>query len=313
MVGTRRTSAFIIYLHFPQNMTLDKSIERLAVYVFGVVFVSIMVVIAIAIPEPTEFQYTVFRIVLALAAAGIAAFLPGFIHVEISKYVRAGEAIGVFIVVYFFTPAQLVIIPPDKTPRFVGVEVLKQKRFLDLSDWQLVDIKDRDEPISKGIFNDSYELIKVRDDSRYFIGHHGTTGLKIDFSSDSHNIEVKDGLKEIMKGLRSLKKYDVYLDISKEPIDSPFFLHLRAIYWNAFNSRWAATPVMFPTKYLVFSLKFPKPISSFSLSSFRRASGAVPKPYRGKGSANLSNDKTLLKWTVPSPNLNYIYQVNWTW
>jgi hypothetical protein len=52
---------------------------------------------------------------LALAAAGVAAFIPGFIEVDVKNWVRAGGAIAVFVVVYFFSPANLVTQPKAKS------------------------------------------------------------------------------------------------------------------------------------------------------------------------------------------------------
>lgn len=85
--------------------------ERIAVFVFGVIFVTAILILATLFPNPTNFQYTVFRIVLALAAAGVAAFVPGFLHVDINRWLRAGGAMAVFVIVYFYSPAQLVYQP----------------------------------------------------------------------------------------------------------------------------------------------------------------------------------------------------------
>jgi hypothetical protein len=82
-------------------------------FAFGVTFVSILLLLAVALPHPTSAQYTTFRIVLALAAAGVASVIPGFIQVQVSKAVRAGGALAVFAVVFFFSPAKLVANPPD--------------------------------------------------------------------------------------------------------------------------------------------------------------------------------------------------------
>jgi hypothetical protein len=68
-------------------------------------------ILAIAFPLPPPFQYTVFRVVLAVAAAGFISMTPGFIQVTISNWLRAGGAIGVFVVVYFFSPVALVANP----------------------------------------------------------------------------------------------------------------------------------------------------------------------------------------------------------
>lgn len=88
--------------------------EKIATFVFGIGFLIGLVVLAIFFPKPTPFQYVVFRVILALAAAGFAAFIPGFIHAEIKHTIRAGGALAVFIVVYFFSPASILSTPPSQ-------------------------------------------------------------------------------------------------------------------------------------------------------------------------------------------------------
>lgn len=82
-------------------------------FIFGVTFVVALIVLAIKFPHPTPFQYNVFRIVLSLAAAGAAAMIPGFINIQVNPttglLIRAGGALAVFVVVFFFNPAQLAI------------------------------------------------------------------------------------------------------------------------------------------------------------------------------------------------------------
>src|SRR5207249_652829 len=53
--------------------------------------------------------YQVFRIVLALAAGGVGAVIPGILNVNIPKVLTAGGALAVFVVVYFYSPAQLAV------------------------------------------------------------------------------------------------------------------------------------------------------------------------------------------------------------
>jgi len=86
---------------------MNKSLERYLAFGFGVIFVVVLLVLAYRFPYPTPFQYTVFRIVLALAAGGVAAMIPGFLNVDLSTKVRAGGASAVFVIVYFFSPAAL--------------------------------------------------------------------------------------------------------------------------------------------------------------------------------------------------------------
>lgn len=80
----------------------------------GIVFLIAILLIAIFFPDPTNFQYTVFRIILALAAAAFATVIPGIIEVNINKMLKATGALAVFVIVYFYSPANLVVQPGDK-------------------------------------------------------------------------------------------------------------------------------------------------------------------------------------------------------
>lgn len=86
--------------------------ELKAIFSFGVIFALIMILIAITVPRPTEFQQLVFRVVLALAAAGVAPLLPGFLTIKYKNILRAGGALAVFAIVYFVNPATFVIAKP---------------------------------------------------------------------------------------------------------------------------------------------------------------------------------------------------------
>jgi hypothetical protein len=86
---------------------MNKTDEKKLAFIFGVVFVVVLLILALFIPNPSDFQYTVFRIVLALAAAGVAAMIPGFLQVTVSTWIRAGGALAIFVIVYFYAPAAL--------------------------------------------------------------------------------------------------------------------------------------------------------------------------------------------------------------
>lgn len=88
---------------------MSKTVQMYLSFGFGVVFVIIMLVIALFKPNPSDFQYSVFKTVLALAGGGVACTIPGFIEVQIGTWVRAGGAIAVFVVLFFFSPAYLVV------------------------------------------------------------------------------------------------------------------------------------------------------------------------------------------------------------
>jgi hypothetical protein len=89
------------------NITLDVALA----FAFGIVFIVTLLFLANGFPNPTPFQYNVFRIVLAIAMAGVASVIPGIIQVQIpgirsdTPLVRAGGALAVFVVVYFYSPA----------------------------------------------------------------------------------------------------------------------------------------------------------------------------------------------------------------
>lgn len=104
--------------------------QQIAVFAFGVIFIIALLVIAIFFPEPTPFQYIIFRVVLSLAAAGIGAMLPGFItafvnikNPIIKLGVRGGGALALFAITYFFNPAAIVIEEPVKPPVTTGSSV----------------------------------------------------------------------------------------------------------------------------------------------------------------------------------------------
>ena len=83
--------------------------ELKAIFAFGVAFVIVIILIAITLPRPTVFQQLIFRVVLALSAAGVGALVPGFLTIKFKNILRAGGGIAVFVIVYFFNPASLVI------------------------------------------------------------------------------------------------------------------------------------------------------------------------------------------------------------
>jgi hypothetical protein len=93
---------------------MNKHWQQVAAFAFGIVFTVTLLILAIQFPTPTPFQYQVFRIVLAVAVAGVAAMIPGFLEVNISRFVRAGGALAVFVIVFFYNPASLIVAGPIK-------------------------------------------------------------------------------------------------------------------------------------------------------------------------------------------------------
>ena len=94
-----------------QLLAVLEARTKLLAFFFGLCFVAALLVLAIWFPEPTPFQYTVFRITLALAASGVAGVIPGMIRLKVQPgaalLIHAGGALAVFVIVYLFAPAAL--------------------------------------------------------------------------------------------------------------------------------------------------------------------------------------------------------------
>ncbi len=75
----------------------------------GIGMILFILLWSIIVPCPSNSQLGIFRIILPLALASLAASLPQFFRVSLSGIVKFGAGLGVFMVVYFFNPAPMVI------------------------------------------------------------------------------------------------------------------------------------------------------------------------------------------------------------
>jgi hypothetical protein len=75
----------------------------------GMLFLVSMLVLAIFFPNPSGFQYIVFRIILSVSCAGFAVFIPGLLDVNMKGYIKASGALAVLVLVYFNNPAELLL------------------------------------------------------------------------------------------------------------------------------------------------------------------------------------------------------------
>jgi len=87
----------------------ESFISVILAFIFGVVFVAALLGFVLAVPHPTVEQFEVIRIILALAAGGVAAMIPGLLKLQLgvgaNLTLRAGGALAVFAIVYFYSPA----------------------------------------------------------------------------------------------------------------------------------------------------------------------------------------------------------------
>ena len=73
----------------------------------GVVFIFTLIIITFVYPRPSEYQAIVYQTVLALAAAGFAAAIPGLLDVSVNLpglTIRAAGAFASFVIVYKVEP-----------------------------------------------------------------------------------------------------------------------------------------------------------------------------------------------------------------
>jgi hypothetical protein len=98
--------------------------EKMAGFIFGVVFISLLLALNVIIDEPTRQQIGTFNTILAIAAAGVGGILAGFLHVEgtFSKIaIRTGGALALFVIIYFFNPAI-----PNPPPLVIPQDIIDQ-------------------------------------------------------------------------------------------------------------------------------------------------------------------------------------------
>jgi hypothetical protein len=108
-------------------------VDKYLVFAFGVVFVSVLLWLVFRSSDPlNEDQAQLVRLVSALAAAGVAAAVPGVSRTTLRyrTWLRAGGAIVVFIVVFVYQPQRAVA--PDIWPVRSASEAIE--RHLTLTD-----------------------------------------------------------------------------------------------------------------------------------------------------------------------------------
>ena len=84
-------------------------IDKLLAFLFGVIFLLALLIIAILIESPSDSQQRIFRAILALASGGIGAVIPGLLNIKMESgkhfSLRAAGALALFVIVYLLSPA----------------------------------------------------------------------------------------------------------------------------------------------------------------------------------------------------------------
>jgi hypothetical protein len=84
-------------------------LELSLAFLFGCVAIGVVLWLAFKADTFSEQQFEILRIVLALAGGGVGAVIPGFLDVSMKAgaklALRAGGALAVFVILYFWSPA----------------------------------------------------------------------------------------------------------------------------------------------------------------------------------------------------------------
>jgi hypothetical protein len=81
------------------------SADRWFAFAFGVIFVSVLLYLARVEQNPTPLAIRIYLTVLAIAAAGVGAILPGFLEIRYRNLFRTGGALALGALVYLNEPA----------------------------------------------------------------------------------------------------------------------------------------------------------------------------------------------------------------
>lgn len=77
--------------------------------IMGIIIIATVIVISLKIPNPTNSQFWIWRVITSLGAACIGAVIPGFVEIDGSIneiVIRAGGALALFLVVYLMNPPE---------------------------------------------------------------------------------------------------------------------------------------------------------------------------------------------------------------
>jgi hypothetical protein len=76
--------------------------EKITLFVFGTFFFIVLLAIAWLDRHPSSSSWFIYICVLAMAAGGVAALLPGTINVNMHPGIRAGGALAIAVLVFYF-------------------------------------------------------------------------------------------------------------------------------------------------------------------------------------------------------------------
>lgn len=104
----------------------SKDLHTWLAFAFGVTFASVLLYLATFVKNPEPHTVQIYLTVMALAAGGVGAMLPGFMEVQYKGVFRAGGAMALFALVYFNAPAISTKVVRTVAPTEDGMPVVQE-------------------------------------------------------------------------------------------------------------------------------------------------------------------------------------------
>lgn len=95
---------------FDVKASSDKvSMEKILPVIVGIIFILISFFSALFIRDPSQTQFFVIRGLFSLGCAAAGSCIPGWLNVEIHGYIKAGGAIALVLIFWFFNPPAFIM------------------------------------------------------------------------------------------------------------------------------------------------------------------------------------------------------------
>ncbi|MCW2649906.1 MAG: hypothetical protein JWR32_882 [Mycobacterium sp.] len=209
----------------------------------------------------------------------------------------------------------------DGLTRKSGVRVVERATTLDLSGWKRTSSRDLQaaSKVSRGLSLTSFVLRKTEPGAKYFV-HTVSSGSKTDPSiwCDSHPFRIVQAKSQ---GSSSTRQWNVLVDVSQEPDDSPFNVNLVVTFWNGFQKKsdwWAGFRVLHSTEKATYCIIFPPELPATSVKFVYKDIAAEQTFDLDTGTLQVTpvpGEKPVqtLTWAVDNPPPDRSYRVAWTW
>ncbi|HEX8556565.1 MAG TPA: hypothetical protein VF668_00455 [Pyrinomonadaceae bacterium] len=206
---------------------------------------------------------------------------------------------------------------------YPSVEIEQSKVKFDFTEWTPKPPAGDAGQCCKVTSDEEMVVRRVQTGAVYLARRVGTSGQKPDFTSSTHQVSYQETSGRI--GGTQMSHYELFLDISKAPVNVPFKAHLRSVRYRGFSDKdheWAAPSVFQPTRLLIIELQFSssKPGRNFKFGSSAEFDGGNKMQLYptlgesqnpGVGYYEISGDT--LRWTIQYPKIGYSYRVDWDW